>query len=424
MVGNASVFCRENCSTDGNVTGGFNSAPAFTADQIARAHWLWWICYPVLLACCTVGNGLNLVVLIRQAKKNSTTSYMIAMAFSDLVVLWLFFPIFLWNITRTFSLPYATPAHKKMLLQSMGTQGWIQETFMHLCDWVLLMFSAERLMAFVKPFWIKKLTSAFSANIIVVVLFVSSVLFSVENFVNERYCAATGCGSTYSAYTTDEGKPAWLVKWGEIQNTAELSMNFGNFFLLLFINSALIAAITKQHRQDLGRVKSDNEERQNNRRRNIHILLLSSVVLYLVAQFPSLLVQALKLADSDNPDLWTFDESARKFATPICNVTLLANYSVNFFLYLTVSKRYRVQCTRTLQTCCGCRDIAAYLNTEGSVGLTGSTTRRQRMIRFLTSKSSKSTCSTSIESSSTMERVAKREASQKKEPLKGPRAAV
>ncbi|XP_055352731.1 uncharacterized protein LOC129598724 isoform X2 [Paramacrobiotus metropolitanus] len=398
MVGNASVFCRDNYTdknliddvncTEGNLTA--NSTvrlSAFTADQVARAQWLWWICYPVLLACCTVGNGLNLVVLIRQAKKNSTTSYMIAMAFSDLVVLWLFFPIFLWNLSRKFNLPYGIDANKATIFQYMGIQGWMQEAFMHLCDWVLLIFSAERLMAFVKPFWIKKLTSAFSANIIVVVLFVSSAMFSVENFVYERYCTVTGCNTTYSAYMNEAAKPAWLLKWGKIQNTAELSVNFGNFFLLLLINSALIAAITKQHRQDLGRVKS--------------------------AQFPSLLYKALELADT--LEVWTFDKNAREFPSPICNVTLLANYSVNFFLYLTVSKRYRLQCTRTLQTCCGITNIAVYFSTKGSVGLTGSTTRRQRMLRFLTSKPTKNTCFGSVHSSSTMERVAKHEAIPKKE---------
>lgn len=61
--------------------------PAFSVDQIKMAYYLIWIAYPILLACCTVGNILNLIVLAKEKDKASTNCYMTAVAVSDLLTL-------------------------------------------------------------------------------------------------------------------------------------------------------------------------------------------------------------------------------------------------------------------------------------------------------------------------------------------------
>ncbi|XP_055352734.1 uncharacterized protein LOC129598726 isoform X2 [Paramacrobiotus metropolitanus] len=300
---------------------------------------------------------------------------MIAMAISDIVILWVYFPLFLWNISSAFRLAYHTKANKRITTSFMIGQGWIQETFMQFCDWVLLTFSLERLIAVLKPLWTKKLTSASTANTIVVILFVLSVIFSVEEFVKQL----------------EKGQPRWIMKWDEVQFGAEMTMVFVKFFGLLIINAVLIMAIAKRQHRDIGRVSARLHRRPSVRTWNTNILLLSSAVLYLIAMFSSLCVNSLALADTLG--VRPFDESAKKFATPFCNITLLTNYSINFFLYLTVSHRYRAEFRRTVLSIK--RPVEALKNSiRGTV--TGSQRRRSGREHLVAKSASESRSSNNI----------------------------
>lgn len=55
--------------------------------DMVRANMAIGVIYPILLGCCTIGNGLNLVVLAKEKNKGSTNSYMIAVAVADIFVL-------------------------------------------------------------------------------------------------------------------------------------------------------------------------------------------------------------------------------------------------------------------------------------------------------------------------------------------------
>lgn len=63
------------------------AADSVTWDMVVQANIAIGIIYPILLACCTVGNGLNLIVLAKEKKKGSPNSYMIAVAVADIFVL-------------------------------------------------------------------------------------------------------------------------------------------------------------------------------------------------------------------------------------------------------------------------------------------------------------------------------------------------
>ena len=59
----------------------------YTIQQIGHAFAVSYISFPILLACCTTGNILSLVVLAQEKRKGSTNIYMTSMVVSDFFVL-------------------------------------------------------------------------------------------------------------------------------------------------------------------------------------------------------------------------------------------------------------------------------------------------------------------------------------------------
>jgi hypothetical protein len=119
-------------------------------------------------------------------------------------------------------------------------------------------------------------------------------------------------------------------------------MTIFKFFALLFFNLFVVMAIRRHKQSDIGKMRAGQQSNSNQKYRNSNIILLSSVALYLTTQLPSLIFNCLMIA-ADNYQTFTLPVSVRKFANPFITICFLTNYSVNFFLYLTVSKRFRAQ---------------------------------------------------------------------------------
>ncbi|XP_055344730.1 uncharacterized protein LOC129592666 [Paramacrobiotus metropolitanus] len=130
---------------------------------------------------------------------------------------------------------------------------------------------------------------------------------------------------------------------------AEMVAMFIKFFGLLIINLLVIAAIRRaairrQHLLVTGKQRAAQNAGEERRSRNSNYLLLGSAGLYLFSTLPSLVYKILIIAETNHS--YNFDKSAKSFATPFCQTFFSVNYSINFFLYLTVSERYRVQFIR------------------------------------------------------------------------------
>lgn len=121
----------------------------------------------------------------------------------------------------------------------------------------------------------------------------------------------------------------------------QVTIVLAKFFALLVMNVVVILALRRQQKSGIGKQRALQDGNTNRKFRNSNILLLSSVILYLTTQFPSLVANCLILANQYGT--YTFSDEAQFLATPITNIFMLTNYSVNFLLYLTVSKRYRDQ---------------------------------------------------------------------------------
>ncbi|XP_055344742.1 uncharacterized protein LOC129592676 [Paramacrobiotus metropolitanus] len=300
----------------------------WTKNQIYQAYIFEAVSYPILLVLCTIGNGLNLVVLISEKRKTSMNCYMTAEAIADLVLLWSMLPQFIWNTSVNFKLPYKNPGNKAIVAMVVPYVVWIRETFLHLCDWVLIVFSLERLLAITQPFSTKRLQAAATARLIIVALFFFSSVFSVCNFVTGWY------NWKYSQ------TPGWLQNWSDVQDVAEVVVMFIKFFGSLIINLLVIAAIRRaairrQHLFVTGQQRAAQTGGHEWRYRNSNYLLIGSACLYLFTMLPSLVYKILIIAETNH--LYNFDKSAKLSPRPFAK----RPFGQLFYQFLSVFNRQR-----------------------------------------------------------------------------------
>ncbi|XP_055347680.1 probable G-protein coupled receptor B0563.6 [Paramacrobiotus metropolitanus] len=304
--------------------------------QRDQANLVFITLYPVLLAACTIGNVLNLILLISAKRQTTTNLYMIAAAVADLVVLWMFLPPYLWNTSVIFHLPYYNKKNFAILSAVLPHIILIQDIFVHMCDWVLIAFSLERLLAISRPFTFKRAKRATTAQVVIVLLLLFSIVFNSGSILREWYL--------WRYNLTPAMLPTWLKQWTESQNIAEVAATFVKFFGLLCINVLAINALYRQQRSDIGQQRTAQGKTSAKRSKTSNYLLLGSVFFYLITLSPTMVFRFLEIAETYN--VYHFEKSAKLFATPFCTVAILTNYSVNFFLYLTASENYRVQFRR------------------------------------------------------------------------------
>lgn len=127
-------------------------------------------------------------------------------------------------------------------------------------------------------------------------------------------------------------------------------MTIFKFFVLLALNLIVVMAIRQQQKSNIGRMRAHQEADSSRSYRNSNLILLGSLTLYLVTQTPAVTFNCLKIA-SDTYKSFNFPYSVRLFANPFIVMSFLTNYSVNFILYVTVSRRFRSQLTLLFADC-------------------------------------------------------------------------
>lgn len=129
-------------------------------------------------------------------------------------------------------------------------------------------------------------------------------------------------------------------------------MRLFKFFALLIINMFLICILRKRLKDPIyAHANIIPPSGRDNRYHNI--LLLGSVVLYLITSFPAMLFSCLQVAEQHQ--IYHMPKGTQRFIVPFAKVFVQTNYSVNFFLYLTVSRRYREQFREVMSSYCQSR---------------------------------------------------------------------
>ncbi|XP_055346571.1 somatostatin receptor type 2-like [Paramacrobiotus metropolitanus] len=288
------------------------------------------ISYPLLLTMCTVGNGLNLFLLIHpKTKKNTTNCYMTAMAIADIVFSWQAVLKYNALASQVLKHPYDESASKTIYPYMVFAKHWS----MIFCDWVLVAFSVERFLAVIIPLRVKWLLRPITARIIIVALAIISGAFAAERFTMEYL----------RNFST--GFPEWIIRWNEVENISGLIVVFANFSILLLLDTLLIIAIRRQERSEIGRMRAGC-----NRYHNSNMIVLADVGLYLFSSFPTVILNCLMEADFYG--VYDFDPTSRLVADRICSILHQCNYSLDFYLYLIVSNKYRKDFARVFGPIC------------------------------------------------------------------------
>ncbi|OQV16731.1 hypothetical protein BV898_09089 [Hypsibius exemplaris] len=203
----------------------FTVVPLYTRDQIDSAYYVQWVVYPILLVLGTVGNVLNITVLLAGVKSSSsTTVYLAFVAVADLFVLWLQLPRHILNSNEKYIGNLSDSAraeYEKPFRQFDGIQRWGLETAIQLSDWTLLIFSFERLVTTLAPMHFRQRGSAKTAIVTECLLLSCCLLFTIYNPIQSYYCMSkpdyvydkTGCIENTE----------WLTNWAPLQTRAEVS---------------------------------------------------------------------------------------------------------------------------------------------------------------------------------------------------------
>ncbi|XP_055344881.1 uncharacterized protein LOC129592785 isoform X2 [Paramacrobiotus metropolitanus] len=283
--------------------------------QINNAHYIFgclWVC---LLILCTVGNALNLAVLLRSVKtwKMSACHYMIATAVADLASL------------------------------------------------ILVVFSWERLLVILSPLRFRWLQRVSVAHIIILILLILSFLLNMIDFVvnyADPHILAYG-----ARFGIDADKSVgWIHQWLSVHATAKIVARLLTFLLVLIPTGGVIIFLTYYRRSTINKMRitpnAGNESCEAVSRgtyNSINVILLSSAALFLSVRAPQTF-QMCVLAGNSSVALYNADDSVTAVADDFINLSSLAGYAFNFYVYLITERQYRRRfmdvVVRPLLSCC------------------------------------------------------------------------
>ncbi|XP_055355744.1 uncharacterized protein LOC129601034 [Paramacrobiotus metropolitanus] len=325
----------------------------FDLEEIVRAYIFYNVVYLFLLVVCTVGNALNLMVILRTRYKwqSSARCYMLVTSVADLAALWLGFPSRLFDLSDIFQWPLYTWQMKNQagIKLSYGITAWSQFSLMRLADWILVAFSWERLLIILSPFRLDFLQRNSTAQIISCILLVLALLDSMLTFVDGYF--------KFNFLQTRVEIPAWVARWRFQNDIAEVVVTLLTFLLILIPSAFLIGFLARYRRStisqkgilnrarsksaqtDIGNQTSSPTSRNAKSFYSSNILLLSSAGLYLLTRIPIIILSGILTAQKNG--YIRLDQSSLKFATPFVNAAMYMGYSFTFFVYLISERHFR-----------------------------------------------------------------------------------
>ncbi|XP_055336666.1 uncharacterized protein LOC129587099 [Paramacrobiotus metropolitanus] len=298
--------------------------------------YLYWVTYPLLLLICTVGNTLTLIVLSREGAQSVKWIFLMALAFSDLMIMWAqFFP---WvaeiagNIDGT--------GFDVFMGGFGGAYAFLEEMFLTSSDWILVAFSIERFAAIAFPVWydviLAKVSRTIRAVISVVGIFTLAAVYSLWNLFD----------SYWFYYNDDKRCPVVLIKppqyikdWRTIYVMASIIVPAVNFGLILFLNSFVTLRLLyyRQFRQQPVHMNNPCGSQAWQATR----MLFATAVVYCATQtFPLVFLIMRRLVGYPRCSYFINEDTYAKFART--NALLVnINYSINFLLYSLISTGFR-----------------------------------------------------------------------------------
>ncbi|XP_055338919.1 uncharacterized protein LOC129588628 [Paramacrobiotus metropolitanus] len=292
-----------------------NRTQNVTVRKTDDIFWLEIVGLPVLVVVCTIGNLLNIIVMTCERPSprtgnahmvsKATKVFLLAMAISDLILMWLQVPRYLAEYVQ--NIQWGENSDLALGFKNFyGAQQWWSDASITFSDWVLIAFSIERLRSFrhlaysfrtAKESVAKEsvgqshepvsATSSTSSDdqpwnisgtsrvldmktisgaalrtksskdrenggrairrrtavIIVICLLIAALTFTVENAVYFFYWRVQdpNDGQPYHKF-----RPEWITLWHFYHNILDVAMTVAKFAALLLINAHLILILFQQ----------------------------------------------------------------------------------------------------------------------------------------------------------------------------------
>ncbi|KAL4222334.1 hypothetical protein ACF0H5_018372 [Mactra antiquata] len=282
---------------------------------------------PIICVFGMVCNVLNLCVLSQNILKDSPYTYLTALALSDLSFLTVSF--FHLACTKTNG-SYAKAFFDIYIFFSVGN------IFFNISVWLVVILTIERMLFVIRP--LKFRPSKSKAKIWIIVVFVLCSLINVPRFF--CYRVRTIRNGFYPKSTPFKmSREFYNVSWFHA-----MVISFLPFFIILVTNSVLIFGL---HRAKRERMSLHSNQEHANRKDQVRLTrtLVAVVVVFFVCTIPSAFV--------DDPIAFTIFGNGRKWReyirapdnqllVYISNLLLFVNSSMNFILYCSFNKKFRL----------------------------------------------------------------------------------
>ena len=300
-------------------------------------EWIWKIVPPIIVILGTFGNGLIIIVLLRQiGTLSSTAIYLLLLAFSDLMILYLGpvrqWIMYMWNVDIR-------------VLSDSGCMTSLFFTYFsfHLSSWLLVAVTIERMISVVLPHKVKFACTTIKAGSIVLITVVCLAAFNAHFFygfglktvsINKtvnRLCAPLY--KDYAVFVYD------ILPW------LDFVIVFAAPFIILLTGNILIITSLKrraQNRRLMGATKIEKEGH------SITIMLIMLCVVFFICLTPAniyfillpyLRAVALELPKAD----MLRSKDVLIFMHAVVSCFNYINSTSNFMLYCLSGSRFRAE---------------------------------------------------------------------------------
>ncbi|OQV26233.1 hypothetical protein BV898_00351 [Hypsibius exemplaris] len=303
------------------------------------ARWVEIICYPIILAMCTTGNVLVLMVLQPSRPRTTADVYMMALAITDTLVMWLRMPM--WIVLVSPDLPDIDLSFATHTTIYAGVYIWLSLALYTLSDGIILTFTIERILLTMNPLSSAGHISPKTAVKILLAIFAFGLLAFTAAGVDYFSRLAAG----YDLTGWDHARPQWMAKWMTIQTDIVIALVFVAFLATPTANLILTACLVKgrlKRSRDLGGHASGERTLRSGTR-----IAFSCACLFTIFQSPGIIFLGLTIADKAPFCSVHFTADARFTLAQLVWLFASLYYSLNFYMYCMVSQRFRKQlCAR------------------------------------------------------------------------------
>lgn len=289
---------------------------------------------PFILSFGVVGNMLNIAVLTRRWMKSSTNFYLTALAICDISYLTL--ALTLYSKEYFPGLASSCIYNKYFVLVGIPFANLFSNTGV----WLTLTFTVERFIGVCHVMWGKVWCTPKRAKYIILVVALTSLLFTLPNFFENTSTVEKGQCKIVQREFAKHGSYALGYMW-----LNQTLFTFGPLILLSVFNILLINAVTsatkKRSSMTTGMIQTDRQERHMREQHKITVMLIAVVMVFLVCQLPQAISHLYK----------SFMEANNKYDHPtdvrvrivgnVSNLLVTINSSINFVLYSSFSLKFR-----------------------------------------------------------------------------------